>query len=191
MATADIIQAEDLNKQSYVDGGCSSVSKIEKQKTILSSITNIPKQEFIIGKKKYSLNESETIREVRIRSLSHWPHFIPSNQSMISAGWFSCNVNDRVICIYCNTICHEWTNNDDPIEVHKRLSPKCPFVISMPLVNNSPKIINNTLEEKFEPSHPTMTEISCREQTFSNAHWTENCPSIESLVRAGFFFTGV
>ncbi|CAF4854486.1 unnamed protein product, partial [Rotaria sp. Silwood2] len=66
---------------------------------------------------------------------------------MISAGWFSCNINDRVICIYCNTIFHEWTNNDDPIEVHKRLSPKCPFVISMPLVNNSPKIINNTLEE--------------------------------------------
>ncbi|CAF4424576.1 unnamed protein product [Rotaria sp. Silwood2] len=191
MATADIIQAEDLNKQSYVDGGCSSVSKIEKQKTILSSITNIPKQEFIIGKKKYSLNESETIREVRIRSLSHWPHFIPSNQSMISAGWFSCNVNDRVICIYCNTICHEWTNNDDPIEVHKRLSPKCPFVISMPLVNNSPKIINDTLEEKFQPSYPTMAEISRREQTFSNANWTENCPSIESLVRAGFFFTGV
>ncbi|CAF4700910.1 unnamed protein product, partial [Rotaria sp. Silwood2] len=114
--------------------------------------------------------ESETIREVRIRSLSHWPRFIPNNESMISAGWFSCNVNDRVICIYCNTICHEWTNNDDPAEVHRRLAPKCPFVISMPSVNNSPKIINDTLEEKFQPSHPTMAEIS---------------------LRAGFFFTGV
>ncbi|CAF2648912.1 unnamed protein product [Rotaria sp. Silwood2] len=191
MGTADIIPTVDFNTQSYVHSGFSSISKIEKQKTNITSITNIPKQEFIIERKKYSLNESETIREVRIRSLSHWPHFIPNNESMISAGWFSCNVNDRVICIYCNTICQEWTNNDDPADVHRRLSPKCPFVISMPLVNNSPKIINDTLEEKFQPSYPTMAEISRREQTFSNANWTENCPSIESLVRAGFFFTGV
>ncbi|CAF2648876.1 unnamed protein product, partial [Rotaria sp. Silwood2] len=191
MTTADIIQTGDFSKQSCVHNGCSSVSKTAKQKTILTSKTDIPKQEFIIKKKKYSLNESETIREIRIRSLSHWPHFIPNSQSMISAGWFSCNVNDRVICIYCNTICHEWTNNDDPAEVHTRLAPQCPFVLSMPSVNNSPKIINDRLEEKFQPSHPGMAEIARREQTFSNANWTENSPSIESLVRAGFFVAGV
>ncbi|CAF1085777.1 unnamed protein product [Rotaria sp. Silwood1] len=190
MASSDIIQTRDFAEQSYVHSGCSSVSKIEKQKIILTSKTDIPKQAAIIEKKKYSLNESETIREVRIRSLSHWSHFTPSSKSMASAGWFSCNVNDRVICIYCNTICHQWTINDDPAEVHTRIAPQCPFVLSMPSKNNLPKIINDQLEEKFQPSHPQMAEISRREATFSNSNWKENSPSIESLVRAGFFFAG-
>ncbi|CAF1090246.1 unnamed protein product [Rotaria sordida] len=191
MATTGIIQIRDSIKQSSLHRRCSSVSKTEReQKTIISG-TDIPQQEFIIEKKKYSLNESESIQEIRIRGLSHWPHFTPSNESMASAGWFSCNVNDRVICIYCNTICHEWTINDDPIEVHTRLAPQCPFVLSIPSVNNSPKIINDTFDEKFKPFHPGMAEISRREATFSNVKWTENSPSIESLIRAGFFSTGI
>ncbi|CAF4948296.1 unnamed protein product, partial [Rotaria sp. Silwood1] len=107
MATIDIIRTRDFTEQCYLHSDCSSVSKIEKQKTILTSEIDIPKQEFLIEKKKYSLNESKTIREVRIRSLSHWSHFTPNSESMASAGWFSCNVNDRVICIYCNTICYQ------------------------------------------------------------------------------------
>ncbi|CAF1423960.1 unnamed protein product [Rotaria sp. Silwood1] len=191
MATIDIIRTRDFTEQCYLHSDCSSVSKIEKQKTILTSEIDIPKQEFLIEKKKYSLNESKTIREVRIRSLSHWSHFTPNSESMASAGWFSCNVNDRVICIYCNTICYQWTINDDPAEVHTRIAPQCPFVLSMPSKNNSPKIIIDKLEETFQPSHPQMAKISCREETFSNDNWKENLPSIESLVRAGFFFAGI
>ncbi|CAF5169020.1 unnamed protein product, partial [Rotaria sp. Silwood1] len=70
MATIDIIRTRDFTEQCYLHSDCSS---------------------------KYSLNESKTIREVRIRSLSHWSHFTPNSESMASAGWFSCNVNDRVI----------------------------------------------------------------------------------------------
>ncbi|CAF3993431.1 unnamed protein product [Rotaria sordida] len=192
MATTGIIQIRDSIKQSSLHRRCSSVSKTKRQQKTIISGTDIPQQEFIIEKKKYSLNESESIQEIRIRSLSHWPHFTPSNESMASAGWFSCNVNDRVICIYCNTICHEWTINDDPAEVHKRLAPLCPFVRSMSsIVENSPKISNNIFDEKFQPFHSKMVEISRREATFSNVNWTENSPSIESLVRAGFFFAGI
>ncbi|CAF1013104.1 unnamed protein product [Rotaria sp. Silwood1] len=36
-----------------------------------------------------------------------------------------------------------------------------------------------------------MVEISRREATFSNSNWTENSPSIESFVRAGFFCNGI
>jgi hypothetical protein len=50
---------------------------------------------------------------------------------MIEAGFFYCNVGDRVICIYCNLICQQWAPHiDDPWEVHETLSPHCPYVKS-------------------------------------------------------------
>src|SRR5579871_6635540 len=104
MATTKIIQTVELIKQSYHQNCCSRVSNLKPQDKITIESENVPKQEEICSKPKYSLNESDSIRQVRIRSLSHWPHFTPSCESMASAGWFACHVKDRVICIYCNTI---------------------------------------------------------------------------------------
>jgi hypothetical protein len=191
MATTDIIQTVDYTKQSSLQCSFSLARKIEEQKPIIIPSNNLSKQEEVVQKKKYPFNESESIRQSRIHSLSHWPHFTPSCESMASSGWFACNVNDRVICIYCNTICHQWTINDDPAEVHARLAPQCPFVRSMPSIQHLPKIINDSLDEKLEPAHPTMAEISHREATFTKCTWTTNSPSVENLVRAGFFCPGV
>ncbi|CAF3577241.1 unnamed protein product [Rotaria sp. Silwood1] len=46
------------------------------------------------------------------------------------------------------------------------------------------EVIENTLDKDVEPSHP---EISRRETTVSNTTWKENSPTIENLVRVGFF----
>ncbi|CAF1593288.1 unnamed protein product [Rotaria sp. Silwood1] len=191
MANIDIIQTRDFTKLSYLENQECTVSKVNEHKKCISLVNDISKKEEDIIEKKYSLNESESLRQVRIRSLSHWLHITPSLESMISAGWFSCNVSDRVICIYCNTICQGWTINDDPIEVHRRFAPQCPFVLSMSSIENSPKIINENFNEKFQPIHPKMAEISHREATFTKLNWTENLPTIENLVRAGFFFGGI
>ncbi|CAF0818435.1 unnamed protein product [Didymodactylos carnosus] len=91
--------------------------------------------------------EVETIRHVRKRTYSHWPHRIPSRNQMVEAGFFNCNVGDRVICIYCHAICQQWTHNDDPIEIHKVLSPHCPYVKSVIRENtsaNNIQIVNET-----------------------------------------------
>ena len=190
MVTTDIIPSADWIQQSRYKNRCSLVSNLKQHDKIIFPLKNISKQE-VVQKKKYSLNEFESLRQVRGHSLSHWPHFTPSRELMIAAGWFSCNVNDRVICIYCNTICQEWTNDDDPAEVHARLAPQCSFVLSMSPIERSPKIINKEFNEKFEPSHPTMAEMSRRQATFSNATWTANSPNVDDLVRAGFFSTGI
>ncbi|CAF3151757.1 unnamed protein product [Rotaria sp. Silwood2] len=190
MANTDIIQTRDFTKLSYLESHDSVVSKVNEIKQVITPINNISKQEEIAHKKHF-LNECESLRQIRIRSLSHWLHVIPNSESMISAGWFSCNVNDRVICIYCNTICQGWTINDNPTEVHKRLAPTCPFVLSMSSIENSPKVINDSFNEKFEPYHPKMAEISRREATFLKTNLTDNLPNIENLIRAGFFFAGI
>ena len=175
MATTSIIPTLEFTKQSFLQSSCVSVSKTKEQKQIVIPPKIIPKQEVeVTHKQKYSLNESESVKQVRIRSLSHWSHIIPNSTSMASAGWFSCNVNDRVICIYCNTICHQWTINDDPTEVHARLAPQCPFVLSMTSIEQPVKVINDIFSERFDPIHPLMAEISRREATFAKITWPEN-----------------
>ncbi len=79
------------------------------------------------------LMEVNKVKLIRERTFSHWPHQTsPSAAQMIAAGFFACNIGDRVICLYCNLICQQWTpNTDDPYEVHKTLSPKCPYVVAM------------------------------------------------------------
>jgi hypothetical protein len=77
--------------------------------------------------------ETDKMIRVRVRTFIHWPHQAsPSSAQMIAAGFSYCNVGDRVICIYCNIICQQWMpNKDDPYEVHKTLSPRCPYIVAM------------------------------------------------------------
>jgi hypothetical protein len=162
-----------------------------------------------------TLLEAALLIQVRRRTFSHWPHrTIPSSSEMIEAGFFNCNVGDRVICIYCNLICQQWTpHTDDPCEVHKTLSPNCiyvkcklirPAASSIVIVNetasgatsaNQLSTSNNidpvrSNEIVFTAAcNPAYTEIPKR--CASYATWpTENLPPVDDLVRAGFFYTG-
>ena len=155
--------------------------------------------------------EVKTLKQIRRRTFSHWPHRTkPSAEQMIVAGFFSCNVGDRVLCLYCNLICQQWIRNtDDPSEVHQILSPQCPYVLSMLLypefsstlilnenVNNQTRGLNNTTQPRFDPivytapCHPSYSNISKRLESFTT--WSQELSSlVEELVRSGFFYTGV
>ncbi len=150
-----------------------------------------------------SLAEVDILKQVRKRTFSHWPHrSSPSSSQMIEAGFFNCNVGDRVICIYCNIICQQWTpNSDDPCEVHKTLSPKCSYVITMStsLQTSSISIINEaSTSVSPSPFHAIVQTAACNanyieipKRYASFATWSnERLPPVDDLVRAGFFFTG-
>lgn len=151
-----------------------------------------PKPQSPIAKKTFVLNELDSVKAARRRNLSHWPHDTPNSECMANAGWFFCNTGDRTICIYCNTICHQWTMNDNPAEVHARLAPQCPFVLSMSPIRSSPEVIKEiSRREKLQAAHPKMALIPHRQKTFTSTAWTTTSPSSDDLVRAGFFFSGV
>ncbi|CAF3739783.1 unnamed protein product, partial [Rotaria sordida] len=163
------------------------------------------------------LIELDILRQVRRRTFSHWPHDkIPTKEQMIIAGFFQCNVGDRVICLYCNLICQQWQENiDDPIEIHKTLSPMCPYVLSSLLTETEPSsvlivneistdkngnplvVLNNINRVQFEQIvytsayHISYTSIPSRQATFGTWTANESSPSIDDLVKAGFFYTGV
>ncbi|CAF3004137.1 unnamed protein product [Rotaria sp. Silwood2] len=151
--------------------------------------------------------EVEIMKEVRCRTFSHWAQrIVPSRTQMISAGFFYCNVGDRVICLYCNLICQQWTSDsDDPQTVHETLSPQCPYVL---FALKTRKILNtSTLNERSNSQaatadvsryheivqtsacHSAYMEISKRQASFHS--WPqEHLPPVDDLVQAGFFYSG-
>lgn len=155
------------------------------------------------------------VQQRRRHTFSHWPRqHIPSAEKMIEAGFFSCNVGDRVICIYCNLICQQWTPHaDDPCKIHKIISPACPYVeleltnsstSSKPIFHHisqdtifgetplgtvnlgSPQLIGFALTTAHNPDY---YEIPKRIASFGT--WPEEKKSlVDNLVSAGFFYEG-
>ncbi|CAF4274227.1 unnamed protein product [Rotaria magnacalcarata] len=135
-------------------------------------------------------------------------------EQMIRAGFFKCNVGDRVICLYCNLICQKWkVDIDDPVEVHKILSPKCPYVLYvLAEEEHSPTLVvnefstDNNINQAFTSNNTNRTQldqivhtspcnnnyanIPSRQATFTT--WKHGpSPSIDDLVNAGFYYSGI
>ncbi|CAF1261105.1 unnamed protein product [Didymodactylos carnosus] len=165
----------------------------------------------------HDFTEVDAIHPVRERTFSHWPHDISFREKMVEAGFFSCNVGDRVICIYCNIVCQQWkVHSDDPVEIHKILSPNCPYVKSIlrkNILSNSSQIVNGgpslqavsindnngtgNRNSQLRCGEIVLTaacnvayvEISKRQASF--ATWpNELLPCVDSLVKSGFYYTG-
>lgn len=162
-----------------------------------------------------TLFELDRTQQIRRRTFSHWPHrSTPSQAQMIEAGFYNCNVGDRVICIYCNLICQQWTpHTDDPCEVHKTLSPNCIYVRAKLIRRETGTIliVNETAVGAATGSQSStsngLDQFRCNEfvhtaacnvayselpkRTASFNAWPgENMPPVDDLVKAGFFFTG-
>ncbi|CAF1173065.1 unnamed protein product [Adineta steineri] len=157
--------------------------------------------------KENVLIELKSLKNIRRRTFSHWHHErgITAAQ-MISAGFFNCNVGDRVICLYCNLICQQWiSDSDDPEEVHCTLAPQCPYVRSMLKLRqtNAISIVNENSNDQLQTTnnsrlneivltsayHQNYIEIPKRLASFTS--WPEeSLPLVDDFVRAGFFYTG-
>ncbi|CAF1591031.1 unnamed protein product [Didymodactylos carnosus] len=116
---------------------------------------------------------------------------------MIESGFFSCNISDRVICIYCNVICQQWIHTDDPVQIHKILSPTCPCVkklISLQNNDNSNMINNNSDRcndiDLTSAYHTASIEVSKRHESF-NSWPAQQLKSIDNLIKAEFCYMGI
>ena len=155
------------------------------------------------------LIEVDKLQKIRYRSYSHWKGTDkPSSDRMIAAGFFSCNIHDRTICIYCNLICHEWNlDEDDPVEAHRVFSPQCPYVLSilnnslklsLTVVRNGPTDSNSEQLETIErrststdcsyPAHPTYSDLKRRMDSFISCSNQSALPPVDDLAMAGFFY---
>lgn len=79
----------------------------------------------------FSTNNSEGLLLNRLSSFKNeknpWVlNFITPGQ-MARAGFYYTGVKDRVECMYCFEKFDNWCHSDDPLVVHKRVSPYCAF----------------------------------------------------------------
>ncbi|CAF1387990.1 unnamed protein product [Rotaria sp. Silwood1] len=164
-----------------------------------------------------ALSQNETPEQVQRRTFSHSPHSPEFIDQLCKAGFYYCNVRDRVICLSCGLVCEQWISHvDDPCETHRILSPNCTCVQSKlkpsgpspppPVINTnlSPTVNVAPFSQNILPSpnslhhhgivpkssqNPEYSEIPKRLSSFDN--WpSENLPSVDDLVQAGFFYTG-
>ncbi|CAF0850387.1 unnamed protein product [Adineta ricciae] len=184
-------------------GMTSSVSKIElcnsNDPTSMEVDTNSQNKELSLQRAFLDKLSDVVIRELQTNTFSNWPLIAPNAQEMINAGWSYTNITDRVVCLYCNTIFHKWTADDQPYEIHRLKSPQCPFVLSYEKHNSSKyssQIAISALPNVQAVVGAVNNEYSqsCRRhESFQNwPHTEENpLPSVESFVNAGFYYTGV
>ena len=127
--------------------------------------------------------EAGFYREARERTYSDWSHSSTlSSTAMISAGFISCNVDDRVICPHCNLTCQWWTPFIDvPSEVHKTLSPQCPYVTQILSNDTQPNIINSN---QTLNSNSTENDLSVQTTTNPVSLSSEFSPSLQQNVRS-------
>ncbi|XP_077402386.1 baculoviral IAP repeat-containing protein 2 [Vanacampus margaritifer] len=78
-------------------------------------------------------NSSELFR---ISTFARFPASAVSERSLARAGWFYTGVGDRVQCFRCNVTAEGWLAGDCPAEKHRKLSPSCSFVQSLPSAAN-------------------------------------------------------
>ncbi|CAF4815128.1 unnamed protein product, partial [Rotaria sp. Silwood1] len=155
---------------------CSNNKPVDIQKSLKWQKRQVP----------YTWSEPNRLRTIRHRTFSCWPHPVSFRSRMIDAGFFGCNIDDRVICIYCGLICHQWNIEiDDPYEVHKIFSPNCLCVKSLSHCNS---LQQNNIGSTI-PSYIDYADPKKRLASFST--WSkQGFPSIDKLVDAGFFYNG-
>ena len=83
--------------------------------------------------KEITLEERETLMldELQRRKSFHygWPHSGElSGKKMAQAGFYSCYTGDRVQCVFCRGVLHEWETDDVPMVEHRRSFVFCRFV---------------------------------------------------------------
>lgn len=60
---------------------------------------------------------------------------------LAEAGFRYVGEPDRVICTHCSREFGHWKQGDDPKVVHKKKSPRCPFIIQRPIYQTGKIII--------------------------------------------------
>lgn len=143
----------------------------------------------------------------------NWKNTFVSIDELAGAGFFYFGEGDKVQCIFCFGVLHEWKQGDEAFYEHQRYFSTCPFVLQLPVGNIpieqgfSTRVIrvteeksNNTLEKatialqygKYAsdklPIASRLSSFTARFSTFEK--WPEGIPvDKEQLANAGFYYT--
>ncbi|XP_060554196.1 baculoviral IAP repeat-containing protein 3-like isoform X2 [Ruditapes philippinarum] len=76
---------------------------------------------------------------------------------LAGAGFYYANEGDEVVCYCCARRRRNWTEFENPLEVHRELNPNCSFLIRNSEVNVS---VRQSIESSTAESHSNLTTIN-------------------------------
>ena len=75
---------------------------------------------------RHPFNRKLTFENVSWEKLSNVPI-----EQLVCAGFYYSGPGDLVRCAYCNVAIQGWADEDDPLQQHIRVSPRCEFVLKL------------------------------------------------------------
>lgn len=85
------------------------------------------------------LREMYSDYNMRLRTFRYWPsNSVVGAVDLTDAGFLYLGINDRVRCYACLLILEDWKSVDVPQEIHRKISPLCPAVISSTSMSRKP-----------------------------------------------------
>ncbi|XP_065224673.1 baculoviral IAP repeat-containing protein 7-like isoform X1 [Planococcus citri] len=157
----------------------------------------------------------------RLKTMADWSHPFANKRSLAAAGFFYIhyeNTGDLIKCPFCHldVTRSNWEEGADPFELHRRLSPNCPYLNRLKsrtttdcLPSRNMPNLNNY--ENGRPSTPSNSERQSlfqintssralfrnyasfdeRIKSYESTKWPSNFKSQpDTLSKAGFFYLG-
>ena len=91
--------------------------------------------------------EDMSSEDARLRTFREWPTWAKASPSTLASnGFYFTGSSDRVKCIYCHGVLHNWVETDRVRYEHKRHFPNCPRAFDDPPVERS---ITENREERL------------------------------------------
>jgi hypothetical protein len=91
----------------------------------------------------------------RLSTFRNW-NYAMSKTELAKSGFYYYNQGDACQCIYCLVIVYAWKDSDVANLEHKKWSPRCPFMLGLP-VGNIPSEGQGT-DETRTPNLSSLTE---------------------------------
>ncbi|XP_041354958.1 uncharacterized protein LOC121372607 [Gigantopelta aegis] len=114
---------------------------------------------------------------VRYASFGEFPSTSTWPNRLAAAGFYHSGLDDQVTCYSCGMTHRKWRRTDDPMEIHRRVSPGCRFVLNQEenhpvevqeeargrlirISGVSPNLLSNLLSRQTDSTDPTVQASS-------------------------------
>ncbi|KAI4458466.1 inhibitor of apoptosis [Holotrichia oblita] len=130
----------------------------------------------------------------RLATFTDWPLPFIKKETLARYGFYYKGKNDNVICVFCGIELGFWEEGDDPVEEHRKHSPKCKLLERLrtdSVRNRPPKgedecgcvIGNRTAANRYDT-------LQARFDSFED--WPISMKQTKKLMaEAGFFYSGI
>lgn len=112
----------------------------------------------------------------RLRTFRNWPADAPVDAFRIaSGGFFYTGQGMEVQCFACGGKISEWSLGDHVMSKHRRLDPRCPFIVNPATSDNVPKYItSSTQENNLESQTGSQNSLAQNQNNLAQNTRTQN-----------------